>query len=281
MPRPFHFRPRIFLLTGACLLAGSALASEFWLTAPRFFVAPGSLLNLRVLVGENFTGKRWPGKSARVTQLTHYAPDGPTDLLPGAATADTLHPVLQLRQPGVHMVALATNNTFTTLDADQFNAYLKAAGLDQILLERQKRGSISKPGREAYRRCAKTLLQAGTPSPSDTARAWSRPAGQPLEFVPEQNPYTLRAGASLTVRVLVGGQPKPGQLVQIWQRSPGRPASVFKLYSNQNGRVLFRLREPGEYMLSAVQMLPATLAEADWQSTWATLTFGFRPVSGL
>lgn len=281
MPCPPYFRLRFLLLTGACLLASSGWASEFWLAAPRFFVAPGSLLNLRVLVGENFTGMPWPGKSARVTQLTHYAPGGPTNLLPGATATDTLHPVLHLRQPGTHMAALATNNTFTTLDADQFNTYLKAAGLDQILLERQRRGSLDKPGREAYRRCAKTLLLAGAPSPSDTARAWSRPVGQPLEFVPEQNPYMLRAGASLTVRVLVGGQPRPGQLVQIWQRSPGRPASVFKLYSNQNGRVLFRLREPGEYMLSAVQMLPATLAEADWQSTWATLTFGFRPVSGL
>jgi uncharacterized GH25 family protein len=175
------------------------------------------------------------------------------------------------------MVTLATNNAFLTLEADKFNSYLKEDGLDYILLARQKRGSLNKPGREAYRRCAKTLVLAGSPNSADTARAWSRPTGLPLDLVPEQNPYTLRAGTSFTVRVLADGQPQPGQLVKLWQRSPGQPVRVNKLYSNQNGRVLFRLSVPGQYMVSTVRMVPATGPEADWQSTWSTLTFGFEP----
>ncbi|MBD2716525.1 DUF4198 domain-containing protein [Microvirga sp. STR05] len=264
----------------ACLLAGASLAGEFWLQPSQFFAAPGTTLTLRVLVGTAFAGTQWAGKSSRVTQLVHFAPAGYTNLLPGATAPDTLHPVVHLQQPGTHLVALTTNNAFLTLDADRFNSYLKAAGLDYILLERQRRGSLQLPGREAYRRCAKTLLAVGSPSASDTARTWSRPTGMPLELVPEQNPYTLKAGASFTVRVLAEGQPRPGQLVQVWQRSPGQAGRVFKLYSNQNGRVLFRLTEPGEYLLSTVHMVPARLPEADWQTTWSSLTFGFRPVSG-
>jgi len=264
----------------ALLLAtatSAALAHEFWLLPPRFVVAPGTTLSLRVFVGENFTGARWAGKSNRVTRLEHFAPTGPENLTTAATAADTLHPTITFPQAGTHMVTLATNNAFLTLEADKFNSYLKEDGLDYVLLERQKRGSLNKPGREAYRRCAKTLVLAGSPSSADTARAWGRPTGLPLELVPEQNPYTLRAGTSFTVRVLADGQPRPGQLVKLWQRSPGQPVRVNKFYSNQNGRVLFRLSVPGHYMVSTVRMVPAAGPEADWQSTWSTLTFGFEP----
>ena len=271
---------RICLLVSACLLAGTTLANEFWLQPAQFFIAPNTMLTLRVLVGTNFAGTRWTGRSNRVTQVAHFAPTGFTDLTAATTATDTLQPTLTLRQAGTHVVTLATNNAFLTLEADQFNSYLKAEGLDYMLLERQRRGSLQLPGREAYRRCAKTLIAVGNPSASDTARAWSRPTGMPLELVTEQNPYVLKSGASFTVRVLAEGQPKPGQLVQVWQRSPGQAGRVFKLYSNQNGRVLFRLTEPGEYLLSTVHMVPARLAEADWQTTWSSLTFGFRPVSG-
>ncbi|WBO82906.1 DUF4198 domain-containing protein [Hymenobacter yonginensis] len=279
MRHSFRFRFRVCLLAGVCLLGGTTLAREFWLQPAQFFVAPGTSLALRVFVGENFTGERWAGKSSRVTRLTHFAPSGPHDLLPAATTADTLHAALTFQEPGTHLVALATNNTSSTLEASQFNTYLKQQGLDYILLERQKRGTLNQPGREAYRRCATTLVQAGAPAALDTARAWSRPTGLPLELVPEQNPYTLKAGASLTVRVLAEGLPQAGQLVQVWQRSPGQPVRISKLYSNQNGRVLLRLSGAGTFMLSTVRMVPATLPEADWQSTWASLSFGFRPLA--
>ena len=238
----------------------------------------GTTLNIHLFVGENFTGERWGNKSNRVTRFAHYTPAGPEDLTTLTTTADTLHPNVTFKQTGTHMVVLTTNNSFITLDANKFNAYLKEDGLDYILLKRQQRGDITKPGREAYRRCTKTLVQVGT-APADTARAWSRPTGMALELVPEQNPYELKIGSFLTVRVLADGQPQPGQLVQVWQRTAGRPVQITKLHSNQNGRVLFRLANPGQYMVSTVRMVPANLPEADWQSTWSTLTFGLKGIS--
>lgn len=269
--------PSLLLLTATVAL--TAAAHEFWLMPPQFFVAPGTTLNLHLFVGENFTGERWAGKSNRVTRLAHYAPLGSEDLLAAATAADTLQPNVTFAQPGTHMVVLATNNSFITLEAEKFNAYLKEDGLDYILLQRQQSGTLNKPSREAYSRCAKTLVQVGNPVASDTARAWSRPAGMALELVPEQNPYALKMGGSLTVRVLADGQPKAGQLVQVWQRSAGQPVKITKLHSNQNGRVLFRLTTSGQYMISTVRMVPASLPGAEWQSNWSTLTFAFKGIS--
>lgn len=254
----------------------TAAAHEFWLLPPQFFVAAGTTLNLKLFVGENFAGERWAGKSNRITRFTHYAPPGSQDLRATVAAADTLHPTVTFAQPGTHLVALATNNATITLEAEKFNSYLKEEGLDNILLQRQQRNALYKPGREAYSRCAKTLVQVGAYSSADTSRAWSRLAGLALDLVPEQNPYSLRPGGSLTIRVLADGKPQPNQLVQLWQRSPNQPVKITKLYSNQNGRVLFRLNTAGQYMVSAVRMVPASLPDADWQSTWSTLTFGFK-----
>jgi uncharacterized GH25 family protein len=268
----------LFLLTG-CF---AAIAHEFWLLPPRFIVAPGSSYNLHVFVGEDFTGERWNGKSTRLTRLMQYTATDSADLTAAATVVDTLHTTIAFRKPGLHLVALTTNNAFTELAADKFTAYLQDDGLDNVVALRRQRNETTKPGREAYRRCAKTLLLAGPADPTD--QTFARPTGQILEIIPEQNPYALKAGAALTVRLLYEGKPLRRALVQVWQRgAPGQTATRrTKLYTNQNGRALFHLSAPGSYMVSAVHMVPATDRQmADWQSTWTTLTFGFAPQTVL
>ena len=118
-----------------------------------------------------------------------------------------------------------------------------------------------------------------------TDSACRRAYGLPLELVPEQNPYRLAADKALTVRVLRGGKPAFGAAVQVWQRQPGGlPTTHFTTRANQNGRILLRLSGPGPYLLATVDMRPAPgrLRErADWQSTWASLTFAGPPRPAL
>ncbi|UOQ71838.1 DUF4198 domain-containing protein [Hymenobacter cellulosilyticus] len=262
----------MFLLLPLC--AATAWAHEFWLLPSHFFVAPGTRINLHVFVGENFTGHRWPGKSARLTSFVHYAPNDTVDLTRMATQQDTLNTSVEVVQPGVHLLSFSTNNAFLELDAEKFNTYLKDNGLERVSYLRQQRGETSKPGRELYRRCAKTLVQVG-PSRPDTSNVHAWSTGQPLEIIPEQNPYLLKPDASLTCLVRYNGKPLPATLVQVWQRTAGQPTQISKLYTNKNGRVLFRLNSPGNYMVSSVYMDAATDRKvADWQSTWATLTFG-------
>ncbi|OWP62001.1 hypothetical protein CDA63_16355 [Hymenobacter amundsenii] len=267
-------RALLFLLL---LATTTVLAREFWLAPVRFWVEPGAAVHLQRLVGDNFAGTAWPGRNARLTAFRHYAPgQPPTDLLTDAAPAtDTIQSTVALRQPGTHLVTLETGNVLATLPGAQFTAYLREEGFNYALAQREQRGQTNEPGRETYRRCAKTLVQAGHYSAADTARTWGRPVGLALELVPEQNPYGLSPGAALTVRVLVTGRPVAGQLVRLWQHGSRGPALLTKLYSNQNGRVLLHLPTPGEYLISAVRLEAASATtEADWQSTWSTLTFG-------
>jgi uncharacterized GH25 family protein len=273
------------------LLATAALAHEFWLQPASFRVAVGAVVPLKLLVGEGFKGETWPRPTRRVRRFVRFGPASPadsTDLRP-ALLADSVAPAVRCPTAGTQLVVLTSAPSFIELPAAEFTAYLREEGLDNTLRHRQQQGETStKPGHEAYRRCAKTLVlataSARTPAiPADTT--YRRVLGLPLELVPEQNPFRLRAGASLTVRVLRGGQPVPGALVQVWEAQPmpeqtGSPSVApthFSTRANNNGRVLLRLSGNGPYLVAAnfIEPTPAILASrADWLSTWATLTFG-------
>ena len=275
------------------LLTTAALAKEFWLAPASYRATEGAAVPLRLLVGENFAGEAWPRPTRRVARFVRLGPGGPadsTDLRP-ALLADSLAPLLRCPTPGTQLLALVSQPAFVELPAAQFTAYLRAEGLGPALRQREEAGqTATKPGREAYRRCAKALVltthgpAARLPAPA-TDTVYKRVLGLPLELVPEQNPYRLRPGAALTVRVLAQGQPVPGALVQVWQASlaeaaqpSAAPAVVhFTTHANAQGRVLLRLPGAGPYLLATVRMQeapPAWANRADWLSTWASLTFG-------
>jgi len=280
-------------------VTSAALAHAFWLQPASFRVAVGAAVPLRLLVGQNFAGTNWTRPTRRVRRFVRFGPT-PADSaeLRPALLADSLAPTLRCSAPGTHVVALTSQLAFIELPAAQFTAYLREEGLGLALRQRQEADeSTTKPGREAYRRCAKALVLATRgpalpPAAADTA--YRRVLGLPLELVPEQNPYRLRPGAALTVRVLSQGQPVAGAQVQVWRPTPltgphhtpmpGTPAIThFATYSNAQGRVLLRLPDAGPYLLATVRMeaAPAALASrADWLSTWASLTFG-GPETGV
>jgi uncharacterized GH25 family protein len=264
-------------------LTSAALAHEFWLEAPSFRLQPGQTVNVHTFIGANFKGAPWTTKAAKIQRLVRYgpAPTDSTDLTPKNFTeTDSFRTNFYFRQPGTHVVLLRSTNSFIELPAEQFTAYLREEGLDYALKLRQERDEMAKPGRETYRRCAKTLIQVGAPVTDSACR---RVYGLPLELVPEQNPYRLAADKALTVRVLRAGKPASGTAVQVWQRQPaGLPTTHYTTRANQNGRILLRLSGPGPYLLAAVEMgvSPAKLRDrADWQSTWASLTFAGPPAT--
>ncbi|MGI4834668.1 MAG: DUF4198 domain-containing protein [Janthinobacterium lividum] len=261
------------------LLPAAALGHEFWLAPASYRVAVGAPMPVRLLVGENFQGETWPRPTRRVRRFVRLGPGGPadsTDLRP-ALLADSVAPAVRCPAPGAHLVVLTSQPALIELPADKFTAYLKEEGLALALRQRETAGvAATKPGREAYRRCAKTLLLAGALGPVAADTTYRRVLSLPLELVPEQNPYRLAPGAALTVRLLRQGQPVAGALVQVWDA--GQPiARHLATRTNQQGRLLLRLPGAGPYLLAAVHIEaapPALAPQADWLSTWASLTFG-------
>ena len=258
-----------------------AAAHEFWIAPSRYDAVQGTTIELGAVAGTGFRGEKkpWsPDHAVRFVLRTSKAIDLTRGATPGEVTWTRFAPT----DGGGALAAFESDFLPIQLPGAQFNDYLKAEGLDGALAARK--GSAA-PGRERYRRCAKAWL-AGV----DAARA-TAVVGMPLELVPESAPGT---GAALRVHVLWKGRPLTGALVKAWRTSldaASTPRSVFERdsvsvawqgRSDAAGTVTIPVRDAGEWLVSAVHMeaLHATWAsprsseeEADWESTWASLTF--------
>jgi uncharacterized GH25 family protein len=266
------------LLLLAGLVPATALAHEFWLAPSSYVAAPGRPIRIAAFAGTGFRGEakpwatpravRFVARTARDLDLTSIAENGSLDW---AAFSPS--------DAGGALLAYESNFAFIELPANQFDAYLESEGLDQPLAAR-RHDHDSAPGRERYRRCPKAWL-AG----ADESRA-TRPVGLPLEIVPLSAPGESPA---LRVHVLWGGKPLANSLVKAWRAPIGAdgalsdPASrdscavLWQQRTDARGEVVVPVAAAGEWLVATVHMEPSRdRAAADWESTWASLTFERR-----
>ena len=268
-------------LTGLGLLAlvpGPARAHEYWLAPSRYAVPAHEAVEVGAVAGTGFRGERKPYSSARCLRfearagrrldLSRVARDG-TRVWARFAPSDS----------GGAVLAFESNFATIELPAAQFDAYLELEGLDAPLAFRRASGQTG-PGRERYRRCAKTWL-AG----SDGTRARAV-VGLPLELVPLAVPGEAPL---VRMRLLFRGRPLEHALVKAWRAplgSGGIPLDpetrdsvgvAWQGRTDARGEVAVPVAAPGEWLVSAVHMVPsADRATADWESSWASLCFA-RP----
>ena len=112
------------------------------------------------------------------------------------------------KSPGSYLIAMERNQSYIKLDAQKFTDYLKEEGLKDIIEQRMKSGESQTEGRERYSRYLKSLVQVGDRR-DDT---YKRELGFRLEIIPINNPYLLKLGDSLVVRVLFEGKPLAGAI---------------------------------------------------------------------
>ena len=252
-----------------CLLTFSALpvlAHDFWIEPSSYQVPAGGKVTIRFRVGEHFRGDPLPLDPQRVVVFSHFGPktEAPVKGVPGLDPAG----VVTLDEPGLHLIAYRSTSSPVTLDPQEFEAYLRAEGLERIIEERSRRNERGARGRELYSRCVKSLLRAGS---SGEEAGFDRVLGFPVELVAKLNPYGLKAGDELPVRVLRQGEPLAGALVTAYPH--GEPSRPVRGRSDEDGRVELRLPRPGPWLIKTVHMERIEDGEkADWQSWWASLT---------
>jgi hypothetical protein len=276
-----------------------AIAHEFWLSPSRYAAgpglrpgAPGEPIELSAAAGTGFRGERKPWSPDRAVRFLIRAAH-PIDLVRAASPGSTTWMRFAPSDDGGAMVGFESSFLPIELPAAQFDAYLDEEGLDGVLASRRRpttgatlarsrtSGTVpapdEPPGRERYRRCAKLWL-AGR----ESGRA-TEPLGLPLELVPASAPG---ADPRLRVRILAEGKPLAGALVKAWRSalaSPDVPRAVaerdsvgpaWRGRSDARGEVTIPVEEQGEWLVSVVRMIPSQdRAVADWESTWASLTF--------
>jgi uncharacterized GH25 family protein len=258
---------RTACLVSSLLVSGVGMAAhDLWIEPSAFVMDPGKPLAVRLRVGVDLVGD----PVARDPQLIDrfIAVDGTGTI--DVQGPDGIDPagVMRVSRPGLAIVGYSSKPFPIVLTAQKFNEYLAEKGLETVASIRAQRGATGAEAHEQFARCAKALLLAGPAAAAQRDRA----LGFTLELVAERSPYSMRAGEALPIRLLYRNQPIEGVLVVAMNKR--NPKAKMTARSGKDGRVTFRLPDPGMWLVEAVHMIGAPAGgPSEWSSFWASLTF--------
>lgn len=266
---------KLILFTCSLLTFGFLLAHEFWLHPNKFIYQWGELINIRMLVGENYEGGNWTGNKSSIQSLQLHLTDAVDDLsgYVSDSTGDSLQ--FAIYDEGTYLVTCNSHNKFIELESQKFLDYLREDGLQNAIEYRANNNENDSAGREYYQRSAKTIFQVG----SKTSNLFQKETSLPLDIIPLQNPYNFKQNDSvqqITVKLLFRKKPLANQLVKIWHRENNETQKT-EFHSDEKGIIQFPLKPSGRWMVSTVKMERLEKdPKAQWQSYWGSCTWGYE-----
>jgi uncharacterized GH25 family protein len=258
-------RPLRRAVSAAIVVAAIAplAAHDFWIEPSSFHPEPGSIVAIGLRAGQGFVGDPVRRSSESIEQFIAREGDR-EEQVTGSEGSDPAG-ILMTGGRETAIVAYRSRPAYIELPADRFEDYLRLEGLEAIVARRRERGKGATPGLEYFTRYAKALLTGQSPS-----RAVTRPVGFEMEIVPDADP-TRKSGA-FAGAVLYRGAPLPGALVVAMPRA--NPSERSTVRTDARGTFTFAMLKPGVWLIKSVHMVETGwLSRADWQSSWASLTF--------
>lgn len=254
------------------LSAVPSMAHDLWIVPGKFVLQPGEKVRVFVNSGDEYPKSDSLLGRYRVQSFDLMTASGKSPVDHLATNGKSLTAEVAIPTKGTAVLALAVEPRLVRLKAEDFNAYLKEDGLPQILAEREQKGELDRPVIERYTKWAKAVLEVG----QSGDEVWRQPVGHRMEIVPEKNPYQVRPGEKLPVRVLYEGKAISGLTVS--GGSADGPRNELRSVTDSGGRARVTIRSPGRWYLRTIHMirLPEE-SPIHWESFWATLTFEVKP----
>lgn len=280
-----------FILAALFISATIAGADDFWLVPNAFFVDAGSEIVLRGQTSSQFPTSRIAVAAERVAEAKLIDASGDRAIRGLAVQGRSLVIRDRPSQAGQYVVAVAIHPRSVRESADGFRRYLDAEGAtaarQRVERERLLDGKDSVTRR--YAKYAKALVQVG----AGGRRAFTRPAGHVIEFVPLRDPSSLRSGDTLELRLLYRGAPLSGVPVHSdvvdldFDRDAasadahadahaghGGSAAPLTYVPDANGIVRVPLSRPGMWSIRTIHVTQSAAGSgADWDTHWGTLVF--------
>jgi uncharacterized GH25 family protein len=269
---------RIAIAAVLLLVTSASLAAhDLFLKPDSFFAKPGATISVRVLNGTFSKSENAVAKD-RLRDIAVITPDSVThpDTSAWDDRSDTTTAILRVRvgPSGTYVIGASVRPRELKLAAKDFNAYLASDGVPDVLEARRRNDELGMPARERYSKHVKAVVQVG----DRRTNAYETPLGYPAELIPLDNPYGLRPGGTLRVRALVEGEPVANQHVIAGGRTPsGARIAQRSVRTDSAGIARVRVSSRGAWYVKFIHMERATAdTTIDYESKWATLTFGVR-----
>lgn len=256
------------------LTALPAIAHDLFLKPDTFFVRMNQKISMSVMNG-TFQASEGAVSFARLTDVTVVSPSGmkthpiEKDFTKNETTAFLN---LQPREAGNYVVGLSTMWRENSLPAAEFNKYLPAEGIPDILERRTRDGELDKDARYRYSKYVKTIFQAG----NKTSDNYKTLLGYAVEMVPQQNPYKLKKGGTLDILCVKDGKPLVGQIVTTGYETGGKMLGETSGRTGKDGIIRVKLAGAGKWYAKFINMVKIDDPKLNYESKWATLTFEIK-----
>lgn len=256
------------------LVASVAAGHDLFLKLDSYFLKPNSTAVVRLLNG---TFTRSDGLVARerfrdISVVANGARRAGADSFTWRDEDKTTSMEIQTGEPGTYVVGASTNPREIDLKAAEFNDYLSHDGIPDTLAERRQDGELQKDVRERYSKHVRAIFQAGDKLTEDYKVA----LGYPVEIIPQQNPYRLKAGETLTVMCTRDGEPLKSQFVMAGWESAGSRLHTLTTRTDRKGLARIKLRGAGKWYVKLIHMTKLADPKLNYESKWATLTFAIK-----
>lgn len=261
------------------LLIASMLvtAHDLWLVPALFSVAPGARVTVMMNTGDTFPRSEGAVKPERIERAALVTSKGVTRLTTFRTEGtSTLTDVIAPREEGGAIVEIVLKPIATKQPRASFDEFVKHEGLDAIAAQLARAPERRAEERRTYAKYAKTLLRVG--SGKGAAKFYQKPLGHRLEIVAEADPFSLKPGGKLPVRVLFDGKPLVGARIVIGSlaTATATQSNMPGVRTDSQGHADLQLdKTGGAHYIHALHMIPATgRSDVEWDSFWATLTCG-------
>lgn len=287
MRRSRWFVPSALLVSATLVMAAIAAADDFWLVPNAFQVAVGDEVVLRGQTSSQFPTSRSAVAVDRVAEAKVMSEQGDIAIKGLSVEGRSLMVRERPARAGQYAIAVSLHPRSLRESADGFRRYLDAEGAAAARQRVEREGLLA--GKDSvtrrYAKYAKTLVQVGRGG----ARAFARPAGHVIEFVPLRDPTALSAGDTLELRLLFRGAPLAGVPVHAdvvdldadrdapsgsAHATGGGAAAPGTFTPDARGVVRVPLGRRGMWSIRTIHVTQAPAGSgADWDAHWGTLVF--------
>ncbi|MGB0721195.1 MAG: DUF4198 domain-containing protein [Gammaproteobacteria bacterium] len=234
------------------------MAHDMWIEPGRFDLGAGDSTTLTLRIGERFKGDTVPN----VPEWYHrfdVSEGGDTRAVDGALGDDPAGR-LTARGDGPIMVVYQSRPDFVEMKGAKFNSYLETEGMTASARAQGWSGEPEAKVGEFYARCLKLLvnLPSGELDPALTR------ARCPIDLM-----VTRLGEGHSEVLLEFQGQPLADALVVAYRREA--PTEEVRVRTDESGVAALMLREPGDWLLTAVHITARVDGRAQWLSHWAAV----------
>ena len=256
------------------LLVLPVFAHDLFLKLDTYFVKVNQKISISVFNG-TFQTSEGAVMFARLTDMSVVSPSGArTHPVEADLTKNETTAFLNITptEAGNYIAGISTMWRESALPAAEFNKYLPAEGIPDILENRTRDGELDKDARYRYSKYVKTIFQAG----NKTTDSYKTILGYAVEMVPQQNPYKLKKGSSLDILCLKDGKPLAGQIVTTGYEAAGKMLGETSARTDKDGMLKVKLTGAGKWYAKFINMVKIDDPKLNYESKWATLTFEIK-----